>query len=761
MAIEEIYILHHTHVDIGYTDLQPAVAAKHVAHLSAALDCCRRTDDYPDDARFRWINEFSWPVLQFLRECPDRAEELFQRHREERMELCGLFVDPTDLYDQRSLREALRPSLQLAAEHGFPLPVAMTSDIPGQGWDLADLLPEHGIHYLSVAPNAMVAKPVEVPRPFHWVGPRGSSVLVWQSDWRIGWYGEGHVLGLAHGFDAARAGVTQYLTTLAGEDYPWRVLALHIASDNRPPIPELSDLVATWNERSDLPRMRLATNREFFDRLIALHGSDFPAFRAAWPDWWTEGLGSAAYETALSRETHSRLQRIEALQSRLGDDRDLWPIFEDLMLFDEHTWGCQNMAQEPHSFRSRASWTLKSSHIYRAHDAARLLEAELAGRLATATPVEDADFRDGTVRDAGPTAAQVSIYNPLSTDYHGPVVIPDLAPDLDALAATDGSSCPVQRSLATPLSPSRAWAALALKAQQQAVLRPVAGDSARLEPGLAEVIASSFYRLRHDGHGRIASLLDLQTEQELLDLSAPFAFAEVLHEHIAGTDDRNAVWQRGQTEIPYGKRRTDAPLVREGATAAAALVHSEDGPLFASLTWRSELPHVRNIETEICLWKPFKRIDVEVRLDKQPCETYDSLYVAFPFALDKPRAFVHSCGATFEAEAEQLPGTCRDYYAIEHFVALQGDARWALVTPLDAPLVQLGALTFGRWADHLDLRHGHLYSWLLNNFWYTNFPGYQHGRLTFRYAITTGAGQLDLGAAERFGEAARVGLAIA
>jgi len=274
------------------------------------------------------------------------------------------------------------------------------------------------------------------------------------------------------------------------------------------------------------------------------------------------------------------------------------------------------------------------------------------------------------------------------------------------------------------------------------------------------VLENEHYRLRFEAGGRVASIMDLGTGEELLDGRAPWGFAETIHERIAGREDRSAVWERGYTEIPYGKRRTDAPFVREGALGEAELVQVQSGPVFASVTWCSRLPFVRRLETEIRLWRGLRRIDVTVRLDKQPCEAYDSLYVAFPFALEAPRAFLHSCDAVFEAEAEQLPGTCRDYYAVQHFAALQGKDRWALLCPVEAPLVQLGEITFGRWADHLRITRGCMYSWLANNFWYTNFPGYQHGHLTFRFAITTGTGGLDLAEAAAFAEAVRVGLVV-
>ncbi|MCD6361408.1 MAG: hypothetical protein J7M38_11180, partial [Armatimonadetes bacterium] len=761
MAVDEIYILHHTHVDVGYTDPQWIIYDRHVEFIEQALDYCAQTDDYPDDARFRWISEFSWPVVRFIRERPDRADELMERLREGRFELCGLYLDPTELMDRRAFEHSLRPARELAAEHDFPLTTVMTTDIPGQGWSLANVIIEQGLSWLSVSPNSMVSKPLEVERPFYWVGPRGNRVLVWQTDWRKGWYGEGHVLGFPEGFEVARERVTDYLDLLASEGYKWRALALHMAADNRPPWLELCDLVRAWNDAGGLPRMRIATNREFFERLVELHGDEFAEYRAAWPDWWSEGLGSAAYETALARETHCRLARVEALQKRAGDDRDLWDIVEDLLMFDEHTWGCSAMALNPHSFMSRATWAHKSSYIYRACDRARRLEAELAAQAAEQArdPVED-DYRDATLHTAGPTAQIVSLFNPMDEDYYGPLALPALAPEVTGLRLADGSEPAVQRSVATPLAEEQTWTIAQVAAGEAATLTPIEGAPETTDHLSADeaAIENEHYRIEFDDTGRVTSIMDLSAGEDLLDADAPWRFAETIHEHISGDRDRMAVWERHTEAIPWGNRRTDAPFAREGSLASSELLAVQSGPVFAGVIRRSSLPDVRYMETELRLWRGLKRIDVEVRLDKQPRESYESLYVAFPFALEQPRAFLHSCGATFEAEREQLPGSCRDYYAVEHFAAMAGADGWAVVCPVDAPLVQLGGLTFGRWADHLELDHAHIYSWLTNNFWYTNFPGYQLGHLRFRFVITTGGGEFDSHAAEAFGRAVRVGL---
>jgi len=61
-----VYLFHHSHTDIGYTELQSRVGANHLDYLDSVIDYCRATEDYPDDAKFRWNIEVSW-ALQYYR----------------------------------------------------------------------------------------------------------------------------------------------------------------------------------------------------------------------------------------------------------------------------------------------------------------------------------------------------------------------------------------------------------------------------------------------------------------------------------------------------------------------------------------------------------------------------------------------------------------------------------------------------------------------------------------------------------------------
>ena len=61
------YVLMHSHCDIGYTDIQPHIAAKQAQNVVHALELIKQTRDYPPDAQFKWNTEVFWQVEQFYK----------------------------------------------------------------------------------------------------------------------------------------------------------------------------------------------------------------------------------------------------------------------------------------------------------------------------------------------------------------------------------------------------------------------------------------------------------------------------------------------------------------------------------------------------------------------------------------------------------------------------------------------------------------------------------------------------------------------
>ncbi|MBU6401041.1 MAG: hypothetical protein KGS61_12030, partial [Verrucomicrobia bacterium] len=58
----------------------------------------------------------------------------------------------------------------------------------------------------------------------------------------------------------------------------------------------------------------------------------------------------------------------------------------------------------------------------------------------------------------------------------------------------------------------------------------------------------------------------------------------------------------------------------------------------------------------------------------------------------------------------------------------------------DAPLVCLTDINRGKWPAHLAINNGHVYSYVMHNYWFTNYRAEQGGAFTFRYCLTSGMG---------------------
>lgn len=64
--IQEIYLIHHSHTDFGYTDLPSTLQEQQVRFFAEAVNIARKTENFPHASRFRWTCEVPLPVADFL-----------------------------------------------------------------------------------------------------------------------------------------------------------------------------------------------------------------------------------------------------------------------------------------------------------------------------------------------------------------------------------------------------------------------------------------------------------------------------------------------------------------------------------------------------------------------------------------------------------------------------------------------------------------------------------------------------------------------
>jgi hypothetical protein len=128
-----VFLVHHSHLDIGYTDTQGSVLQHHLQYLDSVLDLVSATDDWPENAKFRWNVEATWPLLHWIKNRPERdRSRFFDSVREGRIEICALpFSMHTEAYSIDELARQIRFADELRERYNVLIQTAMQTDVPG------------------------------------------------------------------------------------------------------------------------------------------------------------------------------------------------------------------------------------------------------------------------------------------------------------------------------------------------------------------------------------------------------------------------------------------------------------------------------------------------------------------------------------------------------------------------------------------------------------------------------------------------------
>jgi hypothetical protein len=114
------------------------------------------------------------------------------------------------------------------------------------------------------------------------------------------------------------------------------------------------------------------------------------------------------------------------------------------------------------------------------------------------------------------------------------------------------------------------------------------------------------------------------------------------------------------------------------------------------------------------------------------------LYVAFPFSLPGSRIVFETIGGTL-TQGQQLPGSASDWNAGQNFVAVRGKTGQIVIVSNEVPLWQFSDFNMSKFERNPKQGKTWLYSWVMNNYWTTNFRAFQEGGFSWGYQITSTA----------------------
>jgi hypothetical protein len=143
------------------------------------------------------------------------------------------------------------------------------------------------------------------------------------------------------------------------------------------------------------------------------------------------------------------------------------------------------------------------------------------------------------------------------------------------------------------------------------------------------------------------------------------------------------------------------------------------------------------VTCEIRLFKTTKRIDLVFKGRKLPVTDPEAVYVAFPFLLPGGKLWFEAQGGTVAPGENQIPGTANDWNTVQSFAALRGEKAQIVLVSDEIPLMQFGGINTGRYNPTAKPETQQIYSWVLNNYWTTNFRASQEGEMTWSYSLTS------------------------
>lgn len=722
-----IFVAPSVHTDIGYTDRQDRVVERHNDNTDRAIELCEK---FP---AFGWNLETAWQAHVY-REHRSRkqCEKLYALAREGRIEIEASYLNMlTGLCSHEELNRWLYYAHSLKRRYGVPFESALITDVPTQAWSVPSTLAAAGIRYYATGINttrAYTFTQLMTGHPYWWEGPDGSRLLAYFAP------GYAHATGPLSSLEDLRNWVLA--NTQNRQDFPYDALFLYGGfGDNQPIQENVAQTAQQWADTYEYPKLIVGPNYHYFRYMEETYGQKIPVVRGDGGYYWEDGAASSAYETALNRNAHETAVAADAalaFASVLGGSQApkeaLGEMWQNILLYDEHTWGAYMSVTEPDNPFSTDQWEVKSSFARQADRQTKALLAEGLERLARLIKIDCPALLLFNATSWPRPAHVMQVELPVGMAPLDPSTRQPLP--AVRLRKPDGLSSREVVLFRTPVIPCWGYALCPLEAADlpEAQVLPVEG-----EPN----IENEYLRVTVDSvTGGLASIIDRTTGQEFAD-SAPYRLNEYLY--VSGGDGTNivdiAANKPAQLTVhePTGVRLTKTVLPGLG-TWITAEAQAQNTPRLISV---------------YALYNGEPWLNIANNVTREAERGKEAAYFAFPFAATYPEFRLEIPNGVMRPGVDELPGSCKEWYAVQHFVRLASRDGNLVLTPIDAPLVCLCDINRGLWPQELQISNAHLYSYIMNNYWFTNYKADQDGEVTFRYAITTRAGN-DAEAA-RFG----------
>ena len=767
--IHEVWIVPLSHTDFGYTD-QPSITRDlHRRYIDIALDAALKTRNSPIAERFHWTIESQYSLEDWWKSASERRRnEFIAMIKSGQLDVSALADDNTPYMDYAEWEQmthwipdevwrSVQPQTGIQDDvNGFPRAGAM-------------LLLDRGIHRLWTGiNNDLGGAPMPASSAFWWRMPDGRRMFVWVGIPYSEGYSYFHPTGWRRG-PLPKAGDPLYrpptpnellpvddvslrtqhsflLTKLhqqvvRGYHYPvfilpftnqWRI-------DNDPPYSSITEFVAAWNRAGLSPRLRLATATEATTKMEEIAGRDIPEYSGEFTDWWADGSMSAPIAISASRVAKRYLQ--EAASPLFGPmpsnaEKKVTQLQRELVVFDEHSWGSGMSIALPYSLDTQGQFAEKSLHAYGAMAQAQWL---LGQRARTAF---------------GNKGAGLYVINTTLAPWSGWVSFPASALRSEYESATDATTgvCrtiefysgmkpftnPEKPDDVTPQNDSQTFADNLPKQVASIWVQDLKGNAFRRLLLSSSPCAVSEQRaarpsveIQVDANNWPTSLRWPGMPSSLI-LPGLGDFSSV---EITGFAPRANVHKIWNTSVAKQRNEERESIFRTiFASKEGSAVEQDNGE---TIIYTQSLKHpslgwaVRRLE----IWKSEPRIKLDFKLYRKSSELPEVFFISFPLPVGNSAPAVSNGGISYKPYQEQIPGSCKDYFAIDGWVDYEtANGYWIWATK-DAPLITFGQGNIIAKMVEAPAHTNIVNAMIFNNLWHTNFVDNEMGEMDFSFDL--------------------------
>jgi alpha-mannosidase len=615
--------------------------------------------------------------------------------------------------------EMFAESQRLAKAHGIEIHTMFQGDVPGASWGLAAQAEQTGIRYFLSGPNASdrignLAKWQD--KPFYWISPSGKEkLLFWQCQpYSIGYALKGSKIPNFFSVEDPKPFYTgkpnenflnpylfKYLGELEAQKFPYDMSILTWAmSDNAPIDPELPDAVKAWNEHFESPKLVITSVKDFFSDFEKKYKNQIPEYSGDYTEYWTDGVSSAARETAKNREASDRLKQGAAIWAINGKSnypsRDFSDAWKNLLLFNEHTWGAYNSTDEPENPKVKYEWAYKQSFALRAEK-------------------KSDSLLNQSMLNSAKIPGMVDVYNTTNWPRTDVVYVPaTLSKTGDLVKDINGKRIPSQRLTTGELAfiatdvPQMGKSVYSINKGKAFVANRASATLNSLENGV--------YTVELDNTtGDIKKLI--KNKRNYVSDTAGLNH----YTYLPGDSLQN---MRGVSNVRISVK--------------------EKGPLVVSLLVTSDAAGSKDLKREVRLISGLDKVELINNIDKTAIRRKESVHFSFPFNINGPQVRYSIPWGSAAAEGDQLPYANHNWYTMQRWVDISNADFGVIWSSPDAPLFEIGKITTANLLGGLHFSPNWvtftpqspiIHSWVMNNLWHTNFRADQEGPTIFHYIL--------------------------